>query len=269
VSGLPDEVREAALFPALDLPDPPPDHPYKAFRRDGYSVGFFPGMSHANVSVRRVAEGEVEARIAETRTLLAEHGFDRAAWIVADAADPPGLAALLQERGLELWEENGGGLERDFRQMALVAPPPGAPDGVEAHPIETFEEFVEAAKVANDAFELSERDRKVFEEQQEALWAWEERFPDFKTFAAVADGEVIGSASAIFGAHAVYLIGGSVRADRRGRGGYRALVRARWDAAEARGTLALTVTAGAMSGPVLDRLGFVTVGEGIVLSDRF
>lgn len=268
MSALTADVRDAALFPALDLPEPPPGHPYTVIRRDGYSAGFFPGMSHANVSIRRVS-GQIAARVAEVRALLTEHGFRRAAWIVADAAEPRGLAALLQEQGLELWDENEGGLERCFRQMALTAAPPGAPDGVRAHPIGTFDDFVAAARIANDAFELSEQDRKVFDEQQEALWAWEERFPGFRTFVAVAEGEVIGSASAIFGRNAVYLVGGSVRADRRGRGGYRALVRARWDAAEAGGTPALTVTAGAMSGPVLDRLGFVTVGEGVVLSDRF
>lgn len=269
MSGLTAEIREAALFPELDLPDPPAGHPYKVVRREAYSVGFFAGMSHATVSTRRVAKGELEARVAEVRALLTEEGFHRAAWVVSDAADPAGLAALLQEHGLELWEENEGGLERHFRQMALAAAPPGAPEGVEAHAIEAFDDFVAAARIANDAFELSKHDRKVFEERQEELWGWQQRFPDFKTFAAVAEGELIGSASAIFGRHAVHLVGGSVRADRRGRGGYRALVRARWDAAEARGTPALTVTAGAMSGPVLNRLGFVTVGEGAVLSDRF
>jgi hypothetical protein len=37
-------------------------------------------------------------------------------------------------------------------------------------------------------------------------------------------------------------------------------VRARWDAAVAHDTHALTVTAGRLSRPILERLGFVTVG---------
>ena len=60
-----------------------------------------------------------------------------------------------------------------------------------------------------------------------------------------------------------------MREDARGRGAYRALVRARWDAAVERGTPALTVMAGSMSAPILDRLGFATVGEGDGLEDRF
>jgi hypothetical protein len=36
-----------------------------------------------------------------------------------------------------------------------------------------------------------------------------------------------------------------------------------------RGTPALTVSAGSMSGPILERLGFAVVGEGDGLEDRF
>ena len=54
----------------------------------------------------------------------------------------------------------------------------------------------------------------------------------------------------------------------RGRGAYRALVRARWEHAAERGTPLLVVQAGAMSGPVLTRLGFETHGELGLLVDR-
>jgi GNAT superfamily N-acetyltransferase len=57
------------------------------------------------------------------------------------------------------------------------------------------------------------------------------------------------------------LWGGAVRADARGRGCYRALVRARWDEAARRGTPALTVSANDKSGPALRRLGFEAVLE--------
>ena len=43
---------------------------------------------------------------------------------------------------------------------------------------------------------------------------------------------------------------------RRGRGVYRSLVQARWDWAVELGTPALTVQAGRMSRPILERLGF-------------
>ena len=64
------------------------------------------------------------------------------------------------------------------------------------------------------------------------------------------------------------LAGGSTREEMRGRGAYRALVRARWDAAVERGTPALTVGAESMSRPILERLGFIDVGWTGCLTDR-
>jgi hypothetical protein len=46
-------------------------------------------------------------------------------------------------------------------------------------------------------------------------------------------------------------------------------VRARWDAAVERGKPALTVGAGPMSAPILERLGFEHVGRIDTLIDRF
>jgi hypothetical protein len=54
----------------------------------------------------------------------------------------------------------------------------------------------------------------------------------------------------------------------RGRGAYRALVRARWGAGAARGTPALVTQAGHMSRPILRRLGFVEVAENRIFLDR-
>jgi len=47
----------------------------------------------------------------------------------------------------------------------------------------------------------------------------------------------------------------------RGRGVYRALVRARWDDSVVRGRPALVVQAGRTSKPILEQLGFETVCE--------
>jgi hypothetical protein len=63
------------------------------------------------------------------------------------------------------------------------------------------------------------------------------------------------------------MVGGGVLAHARGRGVYRALVHARWVDAVAAGTPALTVQAGAMSRPILERLGFQIVAELEILLD--
>jgi hypothetical protein len=261
-------LLEAALFPEFDLPLPPPEHPYKVRVFDGYQLGYMPGASFALVSVRRMPD-DVEERVEELRAVLAADGFERCAWMVSEAAEPAGLAGRLQELGMVPWPREAEGFGARFRNMLLTTEPAPVAEGVEARQVETFEEFVAARRVAQSAFEVSEHDREVFERRNADQWKWHERLSDFKTFVAFVDGELVGNAGVLFGAHAAFLVGGSVREDARGRGAYRALVRARWDAAVERGTPALTVAAGSMSGPILERLGFATVGEGDGLEDRF
>jgi hypothetical protein len=261
-------VLEAARFPEFDLPDPPEEHAYKLRRAAGYVIGFLAGFSFATVHVRRVADEELDLRVEEVREFLAGQGFERAAWVVSEAAEPAGLVGLLRGRGLVSWPEGVGGYESRYRHMALASEPAQA-EGVAARPVETYEEFVAACNVSRDAFDMSEQDRRLVEERDPLFWQLEQRYPDFRTYAAFLDGEIVGHASVVFGANAAYMSGSAVRSDRRGRGIYRALVRARWNAAVERHTPALTVGAGAMSAPILDRIGFATVGWVDVLQDDF
>lgn len=69
--------------------------------------------------------------------------------------------------------------------------------------------------------------------------------------------------------HGIDLSGAAVLPTARGRGVYRALIVHRWRDAVERGTPALTVQAGAMSTPILEQLGFVTVARTVHLRDRF
>jgi GNAT superfamily N-acetyltransferase len=76
---------------------------------------------------------------------------------------------------------------------------------------------------------------------------------------ALLDGEPVAWASAIAGPRGLYLAGGATLPAARGRGCYRALVRARWDEAVRRGTPALAVGAQDSSRPILERCGFEAV----------
>jgi len=73
--------------------------------------------------------------------------------------------------------------------------------------------------------------------------------------------EIVGTATATFGAAGINLFGGAVLPTGRGRGVYRALTLARWGEAVERGRPALTVQAERMSMPILSKLGFTKVGE--------
>ena len=138
-------------------------------------------------------------------------------------------------------------------------PPPGPPDVV-ARPAESLDEFRAALLVVPTAFGMDEQARRSFEEQAEHLWPFQDEPGSNRVFLGVADGEVVASAGARYGRTTVYLAGGATLPEHRGRGAYRALVRARWDAAAARGTPVLTVVAGSMSRPILEQLGFSIVG---------
>jgi hypothetical protein len=80
------------------------------------------------------------------------------------------------------------------------------------------------------------------------------------SFLARLDGRPAATAMSIPSPRGVFLIGGCTAEWARGRGLYRALVRARWDDAVRRGTPALVTHAKPdTSLPILERLGFVEV----------
>jgi hypothetical protein len=259
-------VRHAALFVHDDLPDPPPGHPFRLVRRPGYAVGLFPGATFGTVAVTEL--DSVEQAVDDARALLAAEGMGRGVWFAADAALPADLSARLRALGMSPSAEPP--FEPFVNAMALATAPEQASSDVEARAARSFDEFVAARTIADDAFEVSDADRAAMTAKNRALWEQElaDGAPQ-RTFVALIDGEVVAFGSSIVGKNATYLSGGGTRADRRGRGAYRALVRARWDTAVERGTPALTVGAGAMSTPILERLGFENVGRIDCLIDRF
>jgi hypothetical protein len=79
-------------------------------------------------------------------------------------------------------------------------------------------------------------------------------------FLASVEGRPAATATAVLADRGVFMIAGSTLPWARGRGCYRALVRARWDLAVERGTPALVTHAvPGTSYPILERLGFEDV----------
>lgn len=112
-----------------------------------------------------------------------------------------------------------------------------------------------------------------FAELERAVWGGETRpahaeHPSIHLLAALVDGRLAGVARAVDMDDGVALMGGAVLSELRGRGAYRALVRARWDLAFARGTPRLVVQAGERSAPILSALGFATHCTVRVYADR-
>jgi len=156
---IPEPISTAALFPDADLPAPPPEHPFRQVRGDGYVVGLFPGQTFGTVSVRTLGGDAVEQTVEDVRRLLTADGKSRGAWFIAEAASPAGLAERLKERGMTPFEDPP--FEPRFAAMALVVPPEGV-GGVEARPPQTFEEFAAGPRVGFDVFGVTDEDRAAF-----------------------------------------------------------------------------------------------------------
>lgn len=197
--------------------------------------------------------------------LVRGDGLKNAVWLVPEDADPPGLAQHLVALGLTPHDRPP--FEPRAASMAIIKPPPAGPNDVVARPVETYDERLAAVDVSAEAFGNDDQMRAAFLARAKRTWPYEQASGPIVTFIATIEDEPAGFGSAMFGPDAALLSGGGTRPEFRGAGVYRALVRARWDAAVARGTPALTVAAGRMSRPALERLGFQVVGWYDVLLD--
>ena len=57
---IPEGVVRAAIYPELDLPVPPPEHPFERIDREGYSLGVFRGATFGFVLVQTLVPDDVE-----------------------------------------------------------------------------------------------------------------------------------------------------------------------------------------------------------------
>ena len=262
---IPEAVRRAALFPNCDVPTWPPEHPTRRVSVEGVFVRLPAGLPLASVSPERIDESRVEHVVQEVRQFLSAEGREIGVWVVPEAVSPSDLAERLQTLGMR--PSDLPGVEPRGAAMVAVQAPPPRPTDVVVRRAASFQEFLAAQRVVSDALELNETLRRAFEQRAERLWSVESADGPDATFVALLDGEVVAMAVASFGNTVLHLGGSGTRPDRRGRGAYTALVRARWDAAVERGTPALTVAAGSMSRPILEHLGFSIVGWGDCLLD--
>ncbi len=210
------------------------------------------GATWAVVSGIAVEAHDVEPLLAEVRERIAAD--KTVTWWIGPSARPPDLHGRLQELGL------GEPADRAPLLHCLACTEPPAAGDAEVRRVETFEEFLAATEVMWDAFEAPperrERDRPHLQGQWDAARA--AGVP--VTFIAYVDDRPAGVGRSIYSERGVFLIAGSVTPWARGRGVYRALVRARWDDAVTRGTPALVTEAlPDTSYPILKRLGFEDV----------
>jgi hypothetical protein len=191
----------------------------------------------------RLRGDEIEDAIAEVEAFVHEAGNLRAIWWLSERSTPDDLEERLIAAGCTRDDS-------DYLNAAMVLThEPPAVDGVETRRIETFEEFVESRQLQRSVFQ-SERVEDFRAE-------WEQLLDP--VYAAWIDGRMASVGRVVFTRVGGYLLSGATAEWARGRGAYRAVVRARWDEAVRRGTPVLGVGAGQMSRPILERLGFEQV----------
>lgn len=248
-------LREVAEYPNSFGPLAPGDD---RIDTDRYTLYLGVGSTWNTVQRQRFPLEELDDVLEEVRATLRARGRTETQWEVGSSA-PAGLVEALLERGLAP--------DKDPYAVALVLtaePPPIAP-ALTARRVQTLDELEAAAAVQWEAFDATP------EEVEEARRLLPERFHDSPNIrhAVWLDGEIVCTGTASPTEHGLLLYGGATLARARGRGAYRALIRARWDDAVALGTPALITQGGSMSRPILERLGFERVGEVHMLLDKF
>lgn len=221
------------------------------------SAEFGPGV----IQRQRFEAHEVDDVLAEARSLLLARGRTRAFWGVGSTAEPADLVDLLLQRGLVR--------DRDPFCDALVLtaePTASAESSLVAGRVQSFEDYCSAREVQWEAFGASGDEVAQGRATLGDRWADSTRTLVHATW---LDREIVSAGDCAVTPHGLLLFRAATLPRARGRGAYRALIRARWRDALASGAPRLITQAGAMSSPILKRLGFTTVGHVHVLIDEF
>jgi hypothetical protein len=201
----------------------------------------------------RLRADEVDDAVDAVRAFMRANGNTIASWWLTELSTPDDVEELLAARGLRR-------IEGDYLLdgLLLTTEPPAGPPEIEARAVASGDEYVAAVGALYEGFAVEAKEQYDAERLVEEFTLRRDAGIDV-VYGAWLEGRMAGHARAIFSPRGVYMTGGSTVPSARGRGVYRALVRARWDDAVARGTPALAVSAGSMSSPILQRRGFEKV----------
>ena len=243
-------IREYAETPDRFAPVP---HGSSITRHDDGRICFIQGADWGSVSAPHVAADEVEALVDEVRGLARQRNY---VWWIGPSAEPSDLVERLRALGFVDPTDQVGTL----RAVALTDEPAVTSRDIEVRRVKTFREFAAARRLQWDVFEVPR------ERRERARARMREDFDEVMAagvpvcFLAKLDGRPAATAMAVPSERGVFLIAAATAAWARGRGLYRALVRARWEYAVERGTPALVTQADPeTSYPILENLGFEDV----------
>ncbi|MGZ4334123.1 MAG: hypothetical protein ACXVRJ_07590 [Gaiellaceae bacterium] len=241
------ELRDFAVDTEAYITLPPG---FKRFQTERYSLLLGPPAGFTSVQRVRCAPDELPEMLAEVRELVAENGHENTVWWLSDEPLWESLRAL----GLEDDHE-----APELTAMIALEPPAPGPADVVARPVEPLEEYTDACELNWEVFELPEHVRESLRATLAERFEADHASRAALRFLAWVDGRPAASGIGVYCPLGGHLASGATLPWARGRGAYRALVRARWDEAVCRGRPVLVVPGGEMSSPILRRLGFEEV----------
>lgn len=222
---------------------------------DRFCLIVFTRRSHSEAHRLRFAPEGVESGVEDVRRAARAHDCKRVVWWIGDEATPRDLIDRLTPLGLV-----PDAKAPQLTSMVLNHEPSGR-SPIEARAVESAAEYLAAHEVDWECWNAPDEQRDALRADIDDRWKAMRGSDHVRTYIAFLEGEPVGFGRAIFIEGATYLMGGSTLPRARGRGVYKALVRARWRDAEARGAPTLFVQAVAESRPILERLGFEPLGS--------
>jgi GNAT superfamily N-acetyltransferase len=243
--------------PGLWIPEDPLSEEISG---DGYTIVTW--ARRASIERIRLSNERVEAAIDEVRAHARALGVDEATWWVGELTTPGDLAETLEARGLAPDPDFPG-----LTSLVLTTAPAGTPQA-DVVRIETFEDFLRGIELDWEVWNLPAEVRD--ERRAAAREHWDLLVADGTAthYVALQGGKPGGFGRMVMTPFGGLMLGGAVLPEARGRGLYTALVHARWQDAVAKGIPRLVVSAGPMSAPILERLGFERIGSVRLLRDR-
>ena len=207
----------------------------------------------------------VDGPVTMVREWFAARGREQFVWFVGPSTTPTDLEHRLLDLGAE---PNPGG--SDYMAMVLDHEPPPSPADIELRRVNTFADYAAMWDIRFEGFGMPDEEREAIRATLPDRWAATSDDPSRWGYLALVEGVPVAEGSVRRTVHGpLWLAGGVTLPSFRGRGIYRALVRARWDDAVRLGAGALVVIANVeTSYPILESLGFRAVGRVRLLADR-
>jgi GNAT superfamily N-acetyltransferase len=215
---------------------------------DRYYARASPNGRYLEVCRLRIEPDEADAVFAEVTAI--QPGA-RTTWTVVAPADD--VVSALKDAGCR---DPDPPLVPTFTALATEQEPPRAPE-VEIRKIETFDDFLVGLEIVlSDNWSDDHRARRRAEAEETYV---RRRARPGGEWLAYVDGKAVAWGGGVLCDRGMFLAGAITLADYRGRGCYRALLRARWDEAARLGAPALVVHAQETSRRILERCGFERV----------